>query len=879
METNLNIKKFNCKRNALVYNVSFLPTLIVLFTIFTQVIFAQVAPIIQPSGGFQIEGNLKADNPVIGVGDWLPNSNNLGSYVFNNNGTPVDALKSKVIKDDYDSNTDLVFQGSKFNDNPNSWTWSAGKASSKSDINNAMYHVGVDNLNNTWLIVGGDRLSTNGTSYIDFEFLQNQVVRNPSGGFSSVGPDGGRTLNDFVLSMEYSNGGSNANVHFYLWKLVSGQYKYVEQVVPSSVAFAITNLANENMPLGAFGSQNYSPYQFVEAAVNITALFGYVEPCLGLSVNTVIIKTKASDSETAALGDFVEPIPVKFDFGTATISYNANLCQSGFASVIQSGVTGGVFSSSPAGLVINSNNGEINLTESQVGTYTITYSFVTNSCPKSVTTAVTINPLPEAPITASIDRPIVCAEDNGNITLSSTGGSGTILNWYTDNCGGVLVGSGSSISIPSPIVTTTYYVRWENSCGVSTCIPVTVNVSGLITATATGSAQVSCYNANDGEITVTANGGTGAYLYSLNGGTAQNSNVFSGLIAGTYTVDVSDINGCNVTTSAVTISNPAMLTATATGSTQVSCFNGNDGEITVTANGGTGAYNYSLNGGTAQTSNVFSGLIAGTYSIVVSDINGCNVTTSAVTIANPAMLTATSTGSAQVSCYNANDGEITVTANGGTGAYLYSLNGGTAQTSNVFSGLIAGTYSIVVSDINGCNVTTSAVIISNPAMLTATATGSAQVSCYNANDGEITVTANGGTGAYLYSLNGGTAQTSNVFSGLIAGTYTVVVSDINGCNVTTDAVTIANPVMLTATATGSAQVSCYNANDGEITVTANGGTGAYLYSLNGGTAQTSNIFSGLIAGTYTVVVSDINGCNVTAEAVAIANPDMLTATA
>ena len=841
---------------------------------------AQVAPTLIPTGGFEIDGGLKSNTPTVGAGDWILGTG--GSFVLNNAGTPVDPVTTGHVLDAYNSTADLTFTASKFNQDPNTWSWSASKASSKDDINNVMYHVANDASNYTWLIVGADRLSTNGTSYIDFEFLQKTLTRNSSGGFTSAGLDGGRTVNDIVLSMEYDNGGSAATFHMYFWKPSGSGYTYVEQTIPAGVAFGMTNSNNEDVPFGAFGNSTYIPYQFVEGAINLTAFFGYVDPCFGISVKSLVVKTKASTATTASLGDFVEPIQVNFNFGTAAISYATILCQIGTADVTFSGVPGGSYSSSPAGLSINSSTGQINLASSTPGSYTITYSFITNGCAKSVTTNVIVDPLPVAPTSASVDRNTVCEQDNGNITLSATGGSGTTLQWFNGSCGGALIGTGNSISIPSPTSTTTYYVHWENSCGNSSCAQVTVIVSSLLTVSATGSAQVSCNNGSDGSITVTATGGTGSYNYSLNGGTAQSSNVFSGLSSGTYTVTVNDTYSCSAVTNSIVIANPPLLTASAVGSAQVSCFNSTDGVITVTAAGGTGAYSYSLNGGAAQSSNVFSGLASGSYNVVVTDAKGCSASLeSPIVIANPALLTASANGSAQVSCFNSTDGMITVTAAGGTGAYSYSLNGGATQSSNVFYGLAAGSYVITVLDANSCTAITSSIVIADPALLTASASGFAQVSCNNASDGMITVTAAGGTGAYSYSLNGGAAQSSNVFSGLASGSYNVVVTDAKGCSASLESpIVIANPALLTASATGSAQVSCNNASDGMITVTAVGGTGTYSYSLNGGAAQSSNVFSDLASGSYNVVVTDAKGCAAYLESpIVITNPALLTASA
>ncbi|MEI6766035.1 MAG: gliding motility-associated C-terminal domain-containing protein, partial [Bacteroidota bacterium] len=546
-------------------------------------------------------------------------------------------------------------------------------------------------------------------------------------------------------------------------------------------------------------------------------------------------------------------ITVTASGGTGILSYSLNGGQSQLSNVF-SGLTAGIYH-----VVVYDENG-------CSGTMVLSASDITIQNPPLLTISV-------------IGSSQVSCNDafDGIITATANGGTGSYT--YSLNGG---VPQLSNVFNGLPAGTYTITVNDVYGCeAISEAI--TIANPDPLSATAVGSSQVSCNNAGDGVITVTAVGGTGVYSYSLNGGTAQSSNVFSGLSAGSYTILVSDAKGCTFSISTpIVISNPAALSATAVGSAQVSCHNGGDASITVTATGGTGAYSYSLNGGLAQVSNVFDHLAAGSYTVVVTDANGCSFTIiDPIIIANPDQLSATASGSSQVSCNNASDGVITVTAAGGTGSYSYSLNGGLAQSSNIFSGLASGSYLVSVNDAKGCIFSIAVpIIISNPDAISATAVGSSQVSCKNSSDGSITVTAVGGTGAYSYSLNGGIFQTSNVFNGLSAGSYTVVVTDANGCSFTLPSpVVIANPAGLSATAAGSSQVSCNNASDGVITVTAVGGTGAYSYSLNGGLAQLSNVFSGLASGTYSVTVVDENGCSVTTDALTIANPTIITVTA
>jgi uncharacterized protein (DUF2141 family) len=280
------------------------------------------------------------------------------------------------------------------------------------------------------------------------------------------------------------------------------------------------------------------------------------------------------------------------------------------------------------------------------------------------------------------------------------------------------------------------------------------------------------------------------------------------------------------------------------GHTNVSCFGGNDGSVTVTFSGGTAPYQVNFNGGgfAAQTSpKTYTGLTAGAYTWVVKDANGCEKSGSE-TVGQPTEVVA-SDGHTDATCNGGADGSVTVTFSGGTPPYQVNFNGGgfATQTSpKAYTGLTAGTYTWVVKDANGCEKSGSETVQEASEVLASD--DHTNVSCYGGNDGSVTVTFSGGTPPYQVNFNGGgfATQTSpKAYTGLIAGTYTWVVKDANGCQ-KSGSETVTQPTELMAS-DGHTNVSCYGGNDGSVTVTFSGGTPPYQVNFNGGgfAAQTS----------------------------------------
>ncbi len=304
------------------------------------------------------------------------------------------------------------------------------------------------------------------------------------------------------------------------------------------------------------------------------------------------------------------------------------------------------------------------------------------------------------------------------------------------------------------------------------CAGITIVVTGTTTPTSTPTAA-------NGSIIASASGSTG-FTYSLNGGTAQASGTFSGLVAGSYSVTAKDANGCSGTQTFSVTSTPCpSITVTAT-VTQTTTPAATNGTIVATGAGSTG-FTYNINGGAFQASGSFTNLAVGSYTVIAKDLNGCTGSNAfSVTSAScPAItLTTTPTNTAGPTATN---GSIVAVAAGGATPHTFSKDGGsTFQSTGTFNNLAVGTYAVVAKDVNGClSASVNTVIAATCPVITAGTATTNTIKC-EGNTGSITISASGSTG-FMYNLNGGSFQSSNIFSALAVGNYTYGVRDLNSC--------------------------------------------------------------------------------------------------
>lgn len=464
-----------------------------------------------------------------------------------------------------------------------------------------------------------------------------------------------------------------------------------------------------------------------------------------------------------------------------------------------------------------------------------------------------------------------------------------------------------SFTVPPPAVASNYTASWASSCGgtfspsatapnvtftpPSSAIGSTCNIS-LVIADACGRETFSntpvavqcaltvsttltqlCFGGGtNGAIAMSVSGGSAPFSYawarSGGGSGTGTGTTISGLAAGTYNVTVTSSNGC-VGTFSRTLNASSQINISAA-PTAAKCNGTATGSISTTVSGGSPGYTYLWNGGVTTANR--SALTAGTYTLTVTDSKSCTANTSVV-VSQPAALSVTPTAT-PANCFGTATGAISLTVAGGNAPYTYLWSdGATAQNR---SNVPAGTYAVTVTDSKSCTQTAVNIQVTQPASALSLSSSQVNESCSGAGNGTITATVNGGTPPYTYNWAGtptgdGTATITNLTSGL----YALTVTDNKNCTAVLSATIVpATPLTLNVSATHPTcppGVSPPLNNNGAIGLTVSGGVAPYTYSWTtgggSGLMPTAEDQNSLTAGTYTVIVTDANGCTATASVV------------
>ncbi|MFK7776420.1 MAG: choice-of-anchor B family protein [Saprospiraceae bacterium] len=472
-----------------------------------------------------------------------------------------------------------------------------------------------------------------------------------------------------------------------------------------------------------------------------------------------------------------------------------------------------------------------------------------NDCIASLN--VTITSSPEIVVQISEVTQVECFGGNtGSVTLQLSGGAG---NFNTTMNGNTVAGS---TVVFSNLTAGIYPILIEDGNNCTTIESIVISENPEVQLFLTSTQNVTCNGFSDGAITVNTIGGNGNYSYSINGTSNGLNNTFTNLSAGQYSITTIDDLGCEDIIT-VDITEPSAIQVNLVSQTNESCSGANDGSATVQANGGVGNFQYTLNGITNSTG-VFNNLTAGNYNVVILDGNTC-IENLPFLINSTNPIVAQIDSQTEVDCFGNNNGSIQVSASGGNSNFTFDL-GTQSNSTGFFQNLTAGNFTISITDANNCQTTIDATIV-QPSEISPSVTNSQNVNCFGGNSGSFQIQASGGTGNYTFSM-GNETNSTGLFENLVAGTYTVSITDANNC-LSTFETTISQPDLITSFISASQNVNCFGEDNGSLEVQASGGTGNLIFTL-GNETNSTGIFENLEAGNYNIIITDENNCSISA---------------
>ncbi|MDF9800465.1 hypothetical protein OKW21_005728 [Catalinimonas alkaloidigena] len=403
-----------------------------------------------------------------------------------------------------------------------------------------------------------------------------------------------------------------------------------------------------------------------------------------------------------------------------------------------------------------------------------------------------------------------------------------------------------------------YQMTVRDTMGCEVNVDIFVSQPNMLLATPKVVQHVSCFGGSDAQFRANVTGGTPPYRYSLDEGISwQQEALFTGYPIGQYTILVEDSLACQSLTQ-VTITEPSLLTATIENVVEAACTQAN-GEARLIVNGGTPPYRYQWinQKGELISEEVYpTNLVANVYDVYVKDVNNCLVHLTQIIndLDGPA---SEMVGWQDASCFTSSDGSATAKATGGSGTYQYLWDDPLAQTTPTATQLARGEYFVTVTDERGC-VSISSVTIGSPEEFQIDTLHWKSPTCYEACDGQLELEISGGVAPYTYQWEG-RSETTPTLTNLCRGEYTLTVTDAVGCSLT-QLFSMLPPDSLQLKLISSKPPSCFQGCDGQVAIAVQGGTAPYQYQWSDATGQTSTQAENLCSGTYTVTVTDAQGC-------------------
>jgi len=520
---------------------------------------------------------------------------------------------------------------------------------------------------------------------------------------------------------------------------------------------------------------------------------------------------------------------------------------------------------------LNWSDGQTGTTATDLCVGPITLS-ITDGVGCTIDTTIILTESTEITLLSSFSNNTSCGVCNGSATVNVTGGAGPYsYDWSPDPLAGE--GTNNATGLCAGIVNV--IITDANGCSIVEVFAISDVTGEDVTTTST---DASCFGVCDGtaEAIYTCVDGPCSQEW-FDAGTGVSTGVttptITDLCAGEYFVVVTNADGC-VTIESVIIDSPSEIIPNEI-IVDISCTGESDGSITLFPTGGSGGgytYSWSPIPPNGDGTNEALDLGPGIWEITITDGDGCN-TTAAYNFADPIPITLVADPT-NVSCNGYCNGTILVTASGGGGGFTFQwFMGGVlmpGETSALLAAICTGNYNVEVTDANGCTVSLPAdVTISEPIAITALMT-STTVSCNGACDGTATLTIGGGAPPYIVNwyntLTGALIGISDpIATGLCPGSYYAVISDNNGCSITTSPVVITEPLPISFTLS-TTDAGCFGFCDGTGILVVTGGTPIYNYTwltvlgdpIVGGTGSS---VTDLCEGFYTVEAVDANGCS------------------